>query len=118
MALKNYADVQNALKTFVTQAGVTPGQAKHGAFWMTMSYGEFTTGNVPNVPAGPWRICVPGQADQSNIIQILCGYGDAFNSFGQMPQNSPPYVMQTYTQYDLICDLRDWINNNCPNPTS
>lgn len=49
MALKNYADVQAALNNFVNVAGVTPGQAPHGAFWNSMDYTEFTTGNIPGV---------------------------------------------------------------------
>ena len=65
MAFKTYADVQNALNTFVKQAGVTPGQAQHGVFWMKLTYDEFTSGPVPGVSGGPgvnggWRICVPG----------------------------------------------------------
>ena len=118
MALKNYADVQNALNTFVNQAQVTPGQAPHGAFWQSMSYQDFITKNVPGNVGGSWKIVVPGNADQSTIIQILCGYGEAFNSAGQMPQPSPPYASQTYGQFALVCDLRDWINAGCPNPTS
>ena len=102
MTLNNYADVQNALNTFVNQAGVTPGQAPHGAFWTSMSYEDFTTKDVPGNVGGSWRICVPGDADGSNIIQILCGYGDAFNSAGQMPQPSPPYNGE---QFVLICEL-------------
>jgi hypothetical protein len=112
MAISNYADVQNALNTFVKQAGVTPGQAPHGAFWNTMSYDQFTTGNVPGVPGGPWKILVIGSSQQSNIIQILMGVGKAADTFGQMPQPNPPYNPE---QTQLITDLSGWIDAGCPN---
>jgi hypothetical protein len=133
MPLNNYADVQTALNTFVTQAQVTPGQAPHGAFWQSLSYEDFISKNidsgghiVPANTAGTWKIVTPGNADASTIIQVLCGYGDAFNAVGQMPQPSPPYSLNdaqppqplTYGQFALVCDLRNWINAGCPNPTS
>lgn len=112
MALKNYADVQAALNAFVTKAGVTPGQAPHGAFWNSMQYQGFITGTVPGVPLGPWKILEVGNSRASNIIQILSGYGQAYNDFGQMPQPSPPYEPE---QSALIADLSAWIDANCPN---
>jgi hypothetical protein len=119
MALKNYADVQAALNNFVNVAGVTPGQAPHGAFWNSMDYTEFTTGNIPGVPAGPWKILVVGNSQNSNIIQILSGVGDAFNDFGQMPQPNPPYVPPAGTeQATLIAELSAWIDAGCPNDTA
>jgi hypothetical protein len=112
-AIKNYADVQAALNNFVQQAGVTPGQAPHGTFWNTMSYTDFTTGNVPNVSqGGPWKILVVGDSKSSNIIQILSGVGNAFNYFGQMPQPNPPYEPE---QTQLIAQLAAWIDAGCPN---
>ncbi len=112
MAINNYADVQAALNAFVKQAGVTPGQAPHGAFWNSMTYEQFITGNVPGVPLGPWKILVKGDAKSSNIIQILSGYGQAFQDFGQMPQPSPPYEPE---QSALITALSAWIDAGCPN---
>jgi hypothetical protein len=110
--LNNYADVQAALNNFVQQAGVTPGQAPHGAFWNSMTYEQFTTGNVPGVPLGPWKILVVGDSKNSNIIQILSGVGDAYNDFGQMPQPNPPYEPE---QTGLITQLAAWIDAGCPN---
>ncbi|MGH9930332.1 MAG: hypothetical protein ACREA9_14050 [Pyrinomonadaceae bacterium] len=116
MALNNYADVQAALNAFVTKAGVTPGQAPHKAFWNSLDYTEFTTGNVPGVPAGPWKILVVGDSKNSNIIQILNGVGDAYNDFGQMPQPNPPYLPPAGNeQAALIADLAAWIDAGCPN---
>jgi len=53
-----------------------------------------------------------GNAADSNLIQILSGYGKAYNDFGQMPRPSPPYNPEQAT---LITELSDWINNKCPN---
>ncbi len=114
MALKNYADVQAALNAFVNQAGVTPRQAPHGAFWNSLTYAQFTNGNVPGVPAGPWKILIIGDSQNSNIIQILNGVGDAANDFGQMPQPNPPYNPEQQT---LITELADWIDAGCPDGT-
>jgi hypothetical protein len=114
MALTNYAQVQAALNAFVAQAGVTPGQAPHGAFWNSLTYEQFVNGNVPGVPLGPWKILEVGNAAGSNIIQILSGKGAAYDDFGQMPQPNPPYDPEQTT---LINELSDWINKGCKNPT-
>jgi len=110
--LTSYAEVQAALNTFVKQANVSPGLAPHHIFWNTLTYEQFITGNVPGVPGGPWKILEVGNAADSNLIQILSGYGKAYNDFGQMPRPSPPYNPEQAT---LITELSDWINNKCPN---
>jgi hypothetical protein len=114
MALKNYAQVQAALNAFVAKAGVTPGQAPHGAFWNSLTYDQFINGNIPGVQPGPWKILVVGDSKNSNIIQILSGTGDAYNDFGQMPQPNPPYEPEQTT---LIGELAAWIDAKCPNGT-
>ena len=110
----NYADVQAGLDAFVNQAGVNISGAPHGAFWQSMDYTEFTTGDIPNVlSGGPWPVLVIGHSDQSNIIQILSGIGAAKKRFGQMPRPRPPYDPE---QSDLITALAAWIDADCPNP--
>jgi hypothetical protein len=109
--LKNYSDVQGALYNFAQQAGVTPGQAPHGAFWLTMTYEQFTTANVPNITP-PFKILVVGDSKNSTIIQILSGVGDAYKQFGQMPRPAPPYNPEQAT---LITELAAWIDAGCPN---
>ena|SRR5437870_5197859 len=112
----NYADVQAALTAFVNQAGVNIQGAPHGEFWQSMTYTEFTTGNIPGVSSGgPWPILVCGHSDQSNIIQILQGVGKAKQRFGQMPRPHPPYEPE---QSVLITALAAWIDADCPNPAS
>jgi hypothetical protein len=111
--LKNYADVQAALNAFVKQAGVAPGLAPHHIFWNTLTYEQFTTGNVPGVTHnGPWKILEIGDSANSNIIQILQGHGKAFENFGQMPRPSPPYNPEQDT---LIKELAAWIDGGCKN---
>jgi len=108
--LKSYADVQALLDTFVKNAGVDPAAAPHGVFWHTLNYQQFITGNVPNVQP-VFKILVVGNSQQSTIIQILKGIGDAANDFGQMPQPNPPYPGQD----DVITALANWIDAQCPN---
>jgi hypothetical protein len=108
----SYADVQNGLTAFVSTAGVNIDGAPHGAFWTTMSYSDFTTGNIPNVSqGGPWKVLVIGDSKNSNIIQILQGTGAAAQKFGRMPRPRPPYDPE---QSALITALAAWIDANCP----
>ena len=109
----NYADVQAGLDAFVSQAGVNIDGAPHGAFWQSMSYTDFTTGDIPNVSSGgPWPVLVIGHSDQSNIIQILEGIGAAAKKFGRMPRPRPPYDPE---QSETITALAAWIDAKCPN---
>lgn len=112
----NYADVQAGLTAFVNAAGVNIQGAPHGEFWQSMTYTDFTTGNIPNVtPATPWPVLVVGDSANSNIIQILKGMGAAAAKFRQMPRPRPPYEPE---QSDLITALAAWIDAECPNGTS
>ena len=117
--LNSYADVQNLLNTFVTSAGVTPAGAPHGVFWTTLSYEEFTTGNVPGVGhayGGPYKILEIGDSKNSNLIQILCDPNSTIaKNLGQMPQPSPPYNNATPSQDEVCSALSDWIDRKCPN---
>lgn len=111
--LNNYSDVQTGLNAFVGQSGVNIDGARHGAFWQTMSYTDFITGDIPgNIPGGPWPILVVGDSANSNIIQILQGNGKAFQMFGQMPRPRPPYEPE---QSELITALAAWIDGGCKN---
>jgi len=108
--LKSYADVQALLDNFVQNAGVNQSAAPLGVFWHNLTYQQFITGNVPNVQPA-FKILVVGNSQQSTIIQILKGIGDAANQFGQMPQPNPPYPGQD----DVITALAQWIDAKCPN---
>jgi hypothetical protein len=68
--LNTYADVQAMFNTFVANNGIDITDAPHQDFWST-DYKSFVTGNVPGVDSVP--ILVKGNADQSNLVQILKG---------------------------------------------
>ncbi len=106
--LNNYADVQNALNEFCKSVNVNPKSAPHGDFWNTLSYEEFTTGDVPNF--NNVKILVVGDAKSSNIIQILEGVGQMAGIYGPMPPGVPQDE-----KTDIISELSTWIDNNCPN---
>jgi hypothetical protein len=113
MALTSFAQVQAFITQVLTQnnemAGVS--NAPHGAFWSSLTYEQFTTGNVPGVDSV--KILVVGDANNSNLIQALSGTtGTPFDpngQYGQMPANGPPYFSQ-----DQINEIAAWINNGCP----
>jgi len=120
MALNNFKDVQ----AFITQImeenkveGAAPPKSPHKAFWLSLSYEEFTTGNVPGVKdpstGSPITILTRGDANSSNLILALRGLGPLFDpargAFGRMPANSQkPF---TDAQID---ELASWIDKGCP----
>ena len=123
MALNSYADVQNHLNTVIAQLGSDIADAPHGAFWNTLPYLGFVSGDVPNVQvspgdppnaAGNWKILVIGKSADSNIIKALKGLPPFDGSiFPQMPADGPPYFSDAQIQ-----PLADWIDANCPNPAA
>lgn len=120
MAIDNFKDVQ----TFITKVmeenkkkDAPPPKSPHKAFWMTMSYSEFTTGDVPGVLDPTTKQGIPilekGNAAGSNIILALKGEGPLFDptrgAFGRMPAgNQTPFTLEE------INELSSWINNGCP----
>lgn len=125
VTINNYADLQAALTALVTNNDLQIGQAPHRAFWESMSYEDFISGNVPGVsdpspPHDPYKIVDPGNAANSTIYQALSGAaGTVFDpntgDFGQMPQPSAPYNSVPPLQSDIIAALETWINDGCPN---
>ena len=94
----------------------------HKNFWETLTYQQFTTGNVPGVvfgPTPPYPILVVGDAAHSNFVLALEGVGPLFDNntgaFGEMPANANPPAIPFLTA-DEIQPIIDWINNGCPNP--
>lgn len=117
VSIRSYADVQTQLAAFVASAGVTPALAPHGVFYDSLTYAQFTTGDVPGV-AG-FKILEPGNSANSNIIMALAGTANSpfdpnSGSIGQMPQPSPPYDSATPSQCDIITALAAWIDAGCP----
>ena len=96
--------------------------APHKNFWETLTYQQFTTGNVPGIsfgPRPPYPILVIGDAASSNFVLALQGAGPLFDNntgaFGQMPANANPPAVPFLTAAE-IQPIIDWINNGCPNP--
>ena len=106
--LNNYADVQQALNDFCRNVGVDPTAAPHGAFWNTMSYTDFINGDIPNFEGV--KVLIIGDAENSNIIQILKGIGEQAGNYGPMPPGVPDNQ-----KTGIISSLSDWIVRKCPN---
>ena len=117
VTLSHYADVQQYLIKILTanissQTGNTEEEdsessAPHGAFWATMTYEDFTTGDVPNMGMPVLKV---GSASDSNIIKALLGQPPFDGSqFQQMPADGPPFLTPEQVQ-----PISDWINNGCP----
>lgn len=120
MALNNFKAVQD----FITQVmeenkveGAAPPKSPHKAFWLSMSYQDFTTGTVPGVkdPAtgNPISILTVGDSKSSNLILALRGQGPLFNpnhgTFGRMPANN----QQPFSD-SQIDEIAGWIDHGCP----
>jgi hypothetical protein len=105
--LKNYADVQKALSDFCAAVGVNPARAPHKDFWNTMTYEQFTTGEVPRFKGV--KVLVIGNSKDSNIIQILQGIGEQSDNYGPMPPDVSPDKKTT-----IIAQLSAWIDAKCP----
>jgi hypothetical protein len=109
MALTSFAQVQAFFTQVLTQnqqINDVP-NAPHGPFWTTMSYHDFTTGNVPDVDP-PTKILLVGNSAASNIILALQGVGPLFGptgGIGQMPADGPPFF--TAPQIAEILDVRN-----------
>lgn len=120
MALHTYPEVQ-AFITKVMEENKKPGApapaAPHKAFWLTLSYKDFTEGNVPGVldpvTKQPIPILIKGNSKASNLILSLRGLGALFNpvngSFGPMPANG----RQLFTE-EQVAELAGWIDAGCP----
>ena len=91
VVFKTFAEVQNALQTFITNNNIPISGAPHGAFWERGStfqeqYKNFVTGDA--IQGFP--ILIPGNGNQSNIILALRGQAPFDgSSFPQMPAGGP-----------------------------
>ncbi len=110
--IQNYAQFQAYMNKLIAYYNTSIASAPHHAFWNVLTYQQFITGNVPNI-SPPVRVCVPGNAANSNIVQALQGVGPLFGpngSYGQMPADGTgPWTAAQ------IQPLIDWINAGCPN---
>lgn len=120
MALNNFKDVQAFITNVMEEnkvEGAPPPKSPHKAFWLSLTYEDFTTGNVPGVKdpvtGSPIPILTVGNAATSNLIQALRGEGPLFDpktgAFGRMPANTQPPFSPAQ-----IDEIAGWIDNGCP----
>ena len=114
MTITNFQQLKEFMNSVLTQnnqIGAVAG-SPHRAFWSSLTYQQFTTGNVPGVNP-PVPILVVGKSAQSNIILALKGSGPFFDpstgTYGQMPANGPPFFTDTQ-----VAEIADWIDAGCP----
>jgi hypothetical protein len=109
-----FAEVQNALQTFVQNNNIQIASAIHQNFWergstLEEQYNNFVTGQVflPNTgyPTTGFPILQKGNGKASNIILALSGLPPFDGStFNQMPQNGP------YLDQETIGAISAWID--------
>jgi hypothetical protein len=51
MTLNSFKDVQDMLNAFISANGIDVSSAPHVDFWNQLTHAQFTTGNVPGLPA-------------------------------------------------------------------
>jgi hypothetical protein len=117
MTVTSYAQLQQYLRQILTgntssQTGTTEqadaqNQSPHGAFWSTLAYEDFVTGNVPNIGL---PILVKSDSAHSNLILALRGQPPFDGStFSQMPADGPPFLSDAQ-----IAPIAAWIDAGCP----
>lgn len=111
--ITSYAMLQAYMNCMINYYGTSIAEARpHYAFWNTLAYEQFTTGNVPGVTP-PVKILEIGNGDGSNIVQALQGVGPLFGPGGQIGQ-MPADGTGPWTA-EQIQPLIDWIDAKCPN---
>lgn len=117
--VRNYAEAQSLLNDYVRQNNIPIQFSPHRAFWNTMTYQQFTEGDIPGVSdpgsGKPLKVLVSKDSAHSNIIMALRGTaGTIFDpvngSIGRMPPTGP------FMSEEDINRLAAWIDSGCPNP--
>jgi hypothetical protein len=106
-AFQTFAQVQNALQTFVDNNNIPISDAPHGVMWArgttpAEQYTAFTTGDA----IGGYPIMQVGNGAASNIILALSGQAPFDGStFPQMPPGGP------YLDQNTVTMISNWISN-------
>jgi hypothetical protein len=116
--LKSYADVQAFITDWLKTWGeyTAAQQAPHSDFWASLSYQDFTTGNVPNVTdsnGNPVKILKVGDSANSTIIMALLGTGP-FASGNPNGWVQMPAFQSTMFSATQVSALAAWIDLGCP----
>jgi hypothetical protein len=108
MAIASYKDFQSFMSETMTALGADAEFAPHEEFWASLTYSEFTQGNVPGIGQAV-RILIPGDSAGSALIQALKGEGMfAGAPFRRMPAGGP------FMSDDQIGEIAAWIDAGCP----
>jgi hypothetical protein len=115
--INSFAALQQFMNQIIAQnnEGAELAASPHKGFWNTLTYAQFTTGNIPNVadPDGNLMpILVKGHSAQSNFIMALSGTGPIFGPTGPYDQMPPTGTKFTA---DQIQSIANWIDAGCPN---
>lgn len=102
--VQTYADVQTMFTQYVALNAVNINNSPHKNFWATMTYDQFTTGNVPNVGV---KILECGNSAKSNLVQILSGSITAGGGIAEMPAGGP------YFPEEQVKSFAKWVDNGC-----
>jgi hypothetical protein len=94
-------------KTGNTEESDSENAAPHGAFWNTLPYNDFVTGDLPNIGV---PILVKSNSGASNLILALRGQAPFDGSeFERMPMDGPPFLTD-----EQIAPIAAWIDAGCP----
>jgi hypothetical protein len=116
--ITSYAQLGQYIDSILKANGDLPVNGPHKQFWDTLTFDQFTTGNVPGVvdpnTHQPMKILVVGDSKSSNLILALSGAkGTVFDpqtgAIGQMPDGGTPFTP------DQIAPIAAWIDAGCPN---
>jgi hypothetical protein len=109
LIIGSYAQLGPYIDSILTANGDFPVGNPHKNFWDTLTYQQFTTGNVPGVvdptTKQPIKILVVGHSAQSNFINILKG---PLLGIPQMPFDGTPFTAAQ------IAPIAAWIDAGCP----
>ncbi|MBD9628014.1 hypothetical protein IB279_34240 [Ensifer sp. ENS06] len=108
MAIASYEEFQAFMSETMAALGANPEFAPHEVFWASLTYDEFTQGNVPGIGQAV-RILIPGDAARSAFVHALRGEGlFAGSPFRRMPAGGP------FMTDDQIGEIAAWIDAGCP----
>jgi hypothetical protein len=105
-AFQTFAQVQNALQTFVDNNNIPISGAPHGVMWARTSPGDPYTNFITGEAIPGYPILQVKNGAGSNIILALSGLAPFDGStFPQMPPGGP------YLDQNTITMISNWITN-------
>jgi hypothetical protein len=115
--ITSFAQLGQYIDGILAANGDSPVGGPHKQFWDTLSYQQFTTGNVPGIvdptTKQPMKILVVGDSKASNLIMALAGtpntvFDPQTGTIGQMPEGGTAFTAAQ------IAPIAAWIDAGCP----